>query len=332
MSEKRALILGIGGQDGYFLSRLLTEKGYGITGVLRLEDMTAETIPHLPHDNLRLVQGSICDEDLIRQIILEEAPQLIFNLAGISFIPHSWDAPQDVARINGFAVGQILNIIRQEAPQCRFFQAGSSEMFGHDPASSPQDEETPFNPDNPYGSSKVFAAHLVRNYRSHFGVFACTGILYNHESPWRRPEFVTRKITQAAAAISLGKEVSLTLGNLNAVRDWSYAGDIVEAMWLMMTADEPNDYVLASGKLHSVKNVLTVAFGRVGLSWEEHVRIDQSLNRPREPVPLCGNPFKMKRDLRWTPRVQFEDLIRMMVDRDVEKLSSVSCRRSVGGV
>lgn len=331
MSKKRALILGVGGQDGYFMSRLLTEKGYGVTGVLRPEDMAAETIPHLPHNNLRLVQGSICDEDLMRNIIREDSPEQIYNFAGMSFIPYSWEAPEHVARINGFAVGQILNIIRQEAPECRFFQAGSSEMFGHDPAACPQDEETPFNPDNPYGASKVFATHLVRSYRSHFGIFASTGILYNHESPWRRPQFVTRKITRAAAVISLGKDVSVTLGNLDALRDWSYAGDIVEAMWLMTTAEEPNDYVLASGKLHSVKDVLKTAFGHVGLSWEEYVKIDQSLNRPLESVPLCGNPSKIERALHWKPRVQFENVIRMMVDKDLENLSSAQRQARVGG-
>jgi len=321
MTERRALILGIGGQDGYFMSRLLTEKGYGITGVLLPSDMSSETIRNLPQDNLRLVQGSVCDEELMRKIIRDDLPEQMYNFAGISFIPYSWDAPGDVARINGFAVGQILNIIRQEAPECRAFQAGSSEMFGHNPSSSPQDEETPFNPDNPYGSSKVFAAHLVRNYRSHFGLFACTGILYNHESPVRPPNFVTRKITQAAASIKAGRQTSMKLGNLEAVRDWSYAGDIVEAMWLMMTSDEPKDYVLASGKLHSVKDVLRTAFGHVALSWEDHVEIDQSLNRPLEPLPLCGNPSKIMTELNWKPRATFQDVIRMMVDEDLKKLS-----------
>jgi GDPmannose 4,6-dehydratase len=322
VSKKRALILGIGGQDGYFMSWLLTEKGYGVTGVLRTEDLAAETVPHLPHHNLRLVKGSICDQDLMEKIIREESPELIYNFAGISFIPYSWEAPGEVARVNGFAVAQILSIIRQEAPECRFFQAGSSEMFGHAPATSPQDEDTPFNPDNPYGSSKVFAANLTRNCRSHFGLFACTGILYNHESSWRRPEFVTRKITQAAAAISLGQDVAVILGNLDGARDWSYAGDIVEAMWLMTTAPEPEDYVLASGTLHSVRDVLNTAFGHVGLVWEDHVQIDQSLNRPVEAVPLCGNPSKIMTRLRWTPLVRFEDLICRMVDEDLQRIAA----------
>jgi GDPmannose 4,6-dehydratase len=322
MIKKRALILGIGGQDGYFMSRLLAKKDYAITGVLRPEDMSSETITHLPYHNLRLIEGNICDEDLMRKILREDLPEQIYNFAGISFIPYSWDAPGDVARVNGFAVGQILNIIRQEAPDCRFFQAGSSEMFGHNPKCCPQDEETPFYPDNPYGSSKVFANHLVRNYRSHFGIFACTGILYNHESPLRPANFVTRKITQAAASISDGRQVSIKLGNIESVRDWSYAGDVVNAMWLMMTADEPNDYVLASGKLHSVRDVLDTAFGRLGLSWEDHVEIDQSFNRPIEPIPLCGNPAKAMRDLNWKPQVQFKDLICMMVDADLKKLAT----------
>lgn len=320
MHNNEALILGIGGQDGFFLSTLLSEKGYNLTGVLLSSDMVSDTIPHLPRNNLRLVQGSICDEALMRQLIRDTKPSQIYNLAGISFIPYSWDFPQEVARINGFAVAQLLDIIRQECPTSRFFQAGSSEIFGHSPASFPQNENTPFRPDNPYGSSKVFTVHLVENFRSHFGLFACTGILYNHESHWRGPQFVTRKISLAAASAKFGKSSPVHLGNLKALRDWSYAGDVVEGIWLMMTASKPKDYVIASGKLHSVEDVLNIAFNHVNLSWENFVEFDEAFNRPLETVSLCGDPTALKNELGWKPRMTFDGLIRMMVDKDMERL------------
>jgi len=258
----------------------------------------------------------------LTEIVREEKPEHIYNFAGISFVPFSWECPQEVARINGLAVGQLLSIVKRESPRSRFFQACSSEMYGHNPESSPQDEKTPFRPDNPYGSSKVFAAHLVQNYRSHFGIFACTGIMYNHESEWRGSNFVTRKITMGAAAIKMGTNDTLTMGNIYGVRDWSYAGDFIEGMWLMMSADEPKDYVLASGKLHRVKDVLEIAFSCLGLSWEDYVHVDASLNRPSEALPLCGDPTLIKQELSWRPRMQFEDLIRMMVDRDLARLQT----------
>jgi GDPmannose 4,6-dehydratase len=318
MKTDEALILGIGGQDGLFLSLLLAEKGFKITGILLPSDMSAETLGHLPHESVRLVQGSICDERLIREIVREVKPAQIYNLAGISFIPHSWESPQEVANTNGFAVAQLLSIIKQEHPKARFFQAGSSEIFGHTPASFPQNENTPFSPDNPYGSSKVFAIHLVRNFRSQFGLFACTGILYNHESQWRGRQFVTRKITLAAASARLGKDSSIRLGNINALRDWSYAGDVVEGMWLMMAANEPKDYVIASGSLHSVRDILDIAFEHVDLSWKDFVEFDESLNRPLESVSLCGDPVAIKNELDWKPRMSFEDMIRMMVEADMK--------------
>jgi GDPmannose 4,6-dehydratase len=321
MSNKRALILGMGGQDAFFMSWLLVRQGYQITGVLLPSDMFAPTIPHLPAQGVRLVQGDICDEALMRRIIRDEKPEHIYNFAGISFIPYSWESPGQVAWINGSAVGNILNAIRQEYPESRFFQAGSSEMFGHSPLASPQNEDTPFRPDNPYGSSKVLAAHLLENYRSRFGLFACVGILYNHESEWRHPRFVTRKITSAAASIKTLKAGRLKLGNLEAVRDWSYAGDIVEAIWLMMTAHEAKDYVLASGIVHSVRDVLETAFGHLGLDWEEHVENDSSLNRPLEPISLCGDPSRAMNELGWKPKLRFQDFIKLMVDTDITRLN-----------
>ena len=321
MSEKQAaLILGIGGQDGFFLSHLLADREYSITGFLLPSDMTGPTIPFLPHGNVKLVDTGICDDASLRSIVGEDKPQFIFNFAGVSFIPYSWDAPREVEKTNGYAVGEILQIIREESPKTRFFQACSSEMFGHNPKESPQNEDTPFNPDNPYGSSKVFAYHLTKNYREKFGIFACSGILYNHESEWRPPRFVTRKITLAAASIKLKKQDKLELGALETVRDWSYAGDIVFAMWLMMNADKPKDYVLASGKLHQVKNVLDVSFGHVGLDWRDYTQVDESLKRETEGLPLCGDSSRARKELSWQPETDFESMIRMMVDTDLERL------------
>jgi GDPmannose 4,6-dehydratase len=322
MKNQRALILGIGGQDGHLMSWFLVERGYDVTGLLLPTDMSSDTIASLPHKRLSLVQGSICDDRLINDILKDEKPEQIYNFAGISFIPYSWESPQEVARVNGLAVGTLLNAVRWKSPTSRVFQSCSSEMFGHNPRSFPQNETTPLRPDNPYGSSKVFAAHLVENYRSKFGIFACTGIMYNHESEWRSPEFVTRKVAMAAASISMGLSDSLTIGNLDARRDWSYAGDFIEGIWLMMSAREPKDYVLASGRLHSVRDVLNTAFGHVGLSWQDHVRVDVSLNRPTEAVPLCGDSALIRTELGWKPRMQFKDLIRMMVDKDLERLSN----------
>ncbi|MGC9031002.1 MAG: GDP-mannose 4,6-dehydratase [Desulfomonilaceae bacterium] len=318
----KSLILGIGGQDGFFLGRSLVQQGFSVIGVLLPEDMGNETIPHLPQNGLSLVQASICDHDVLRDIIRLEQPTYLYNFAGISFIPYSWDAPRDVEKINGYAVGEILHIIKEESPSSRFFQACSSEMFGHHPKESPQNEETPFDPDNPYGSSKVFAYYLVKNYREHYGIFACSGILYNHESEWRPPRFVSRKITMAAAAIKLGRQDAVNLGSLDSLRDWSYAGDIVEAMQLMMNADEPGDYVLSSGKLHAVRDILDIAFGHVGLDWSEYTRIDESLTRPPESKPLCGDPTKARTQLGWQPKVSFEDMIRLMVDMDLHRLKN----------
>lgn len=318
--SKNVLILGVGGQDGYFISHLLEGKGYSCHGFLLESDMSAHTVGHLRDLGVDLVPASIIDGALLRKIIIERRPLLIFNLAGISFIPYAWEAPRDVEKINGYAVGEILQIIKEHSPESRFFQACSSEMFGHHPVESPQREKTPFNPDNPYASSKVFAYHLTKNYREHYGIHACSGILYNHESEWRPPRFVSRKITLAAAEIKLGLRESLELGALDTVRDWSYAGDIVEAMYLMLIGDEPDDYVLASGKLHSVSDILDIAFDHVGLDWHDHVEINESFKRPSEGLPLCGDSSKARNELGWQPRMDFESMIRLMVERDLERL------------
>lgn len=320
--SRECLILGIGGQDGLFLNQLLQQHHFSVTGVLLPSDMSSPSIPQLLETGASLIQCSITDDHAIRNILSEKRPAHVFNLAGISFIPYSWDAPREVEQVNGFAVGQILHLIKELNPETRFFQACSSEMFGHNPVQSPQNEHTVLAPDNPYGSSKVFAYHLTKNYREHYGLFACSGILYNHESEWRAPRFVSRKITMAAAAIKLGIQGDLELGTLNTVRDWSYAGDIVQAMWLMVNSNAPRDYVLASGTLHSVGDVVSIAFNHVELDWHDHVHIDESLIRPPEGLPLCGDSTKARKELGWQPRVGFEEMIRLMVEKDLERLRS----------
>lgn len=318
--KKRALILGIGGQDGYYLTELLCQKGYEVWGVLLPEDVTQRTLEDLS-GKAELLQGSICDRVFLARVLSEFRPEEIYNLAGISFIPLSWERPGLVGEVNGSAVGQLLELIRTNFPAARFFQAGSSEMFGHDPVESPQRESSPFRPDNPYGSAKVFAAHLVSNYRQHLGVFACTGILYNHESPRRPPQFVTRKVTQAAAAISLGLQNELVLGEIDAQRDWSYAGDTVRAMWMMLQQDEPGDFVIGSGKLRSLRECLNVAFAYVGLDWVKYVKTNSELLRPKENKALVADPTRARRMLGWKPDVDFESLIEMMVLSDLKRLS-----------
>ena len=313
------MILGIGGQDGYYLTELLFGKGYQIWGVLRPEDLSEETLGGLK-GRATLLQGDIRDGVLMARVLDEIRPDEIYNLAGISFIPLSWQKPALVGEVNGSAVGRILELIRTNLPAARFFQAGSSEMFGHDPAESPQNQETPFRPDNPYASAKVFAAHLVANYRKHFGLYACTGTLYNHESPRRGMQFVTRKITLAAAAIRLGLQKGLALGDLKAVRDWSYAGDTVKAMWLMLQQDEPKDFIIGSGKLHTIQDCLDVAFSHMGLKWQDHVKTDPRYVRPLETKPLLADPALANEILGWQPQIDFEELIKMMVKEDLKSL------------
>ena len=318
--KSNAMILGIGGQDGYFLSHLLSRKGYKILGCLLDTDLDAPTIKYLPTEGLQLIKSSVSDSSRLREIIRNNKPEFIFNLAGNSFVPHSWKTPADSELINGYAVGELLQTLIEESPFSRFFQACSSEMFGHHPLESPQNEWTRFHPDNPYGSSKVFAFHLTRNYRENYGIHACSGILYNHESEWRPENYVTRKITRAAAALSLGKKLILDLGDLSGVRDWSYAGDIVEAIWLMMISEKPSDYVLSSGKLHSVRDILNIAFSHVGLEWQDWVKVNDSLKRSPEGLPLCGDSSRAREELGWSPRMDFETTIKMMVDKDIERL------------
>ncbi len=317
--NKKVLILGIGGQDGFYLTQLLHSKGYEIWGVLRPEDLSSETLSGL-QGKATLMQGSICDRTFMTRVLSEFKPSEIYNLASISFIPLSWEQPALVGEVNGSAVGQLLELIRTNSPETRFFQAGSSEMFGHNPIQSPQTEQTPFNPDNPYASAKVFAANLVANYRNKFNLFACTGILYNHESPKRGIDFVSRKITYAAASIHLGLQSELFLGDLSAARDWSYAGDIVHAMWLMLQNDKPIDFVLGSGILHTITDILHIAFSHFDLNWKNYVRTTEKFMRPAETKPLLADPSFARTHLHWSPSVDFEQLITMMVKEDIDRM------------
>lgn len=319
--KKKALILGIGGQDGYYLTELLHSKGYEIWGILRPEDLSNEILTGL-QGKTTLMQGSICDRTLMARILEEVNPHEIYNLASISFIPLSWEQPALVGEVNGSAVGQLLELIRTNSPESRFFQAGSSEMFGHNPIESPQNEHTPFNPDNPYSSAKVFAANLVANYRDKFNLFACTGILYNHESPKRDVNFVSRKITRAVVSIHLGFQSELILGDLAASRDWSYAGDIVHAMWMMLQNDTPVDVVIGSGKLHTITDILDIAFSRFDLNWKDYVKTNEKLMRALETKPLLADPSFSKKHLNWTPEVDFTQLIDMMVENDLSDITN----------
>jgi GDPmannose 4,6-dehydratase len=319
--NKKALILGIGGQDGFYLTELLHSKKYEVWGILRPEDLSTETLSGL-QGKATLIQGSICDKPFMTQILSEIKPHEIYNLASISFIPLSWEQPALVGEVNGSAVGQLLELIRINSPETRLFQAGSSEMFGHNPIESPQHESTPFNPDNPYASAKVFASNLVANYRDKFNLFACTGILYNHESPKRGIDFVSRKITHAAVSIHLGLQSELLLGNLTASRDWSYAGDMVNAMWMMLQKDAPVDIVLGSGKLHTITDILDIAFSSFNLNWKDYVKTSNRLIRPAETKPLIADPSFSKNYLSWSPKVDFKKLIDIMVEYDLSDLKN----------
>ncbi|MCJ7774250.1 MAG: GDP-mannose 4,6-dehydratase [Desulfobacterales bacterium] len=317
--NKIVLILGIGGQDGFYLTELLHSKGYEIWGVLRPEDLSTETLSGL-QGKATLLQGNICDKAFMTRVLSEIKPNEIYNLASISFIPLSWEQPALVGEVNGSAVGQLLELIRTNSPRTRFFQAGSSEMFGHNPIESPQNEQTSFNPDNPYASAKVFAANLVANYRIKYNLFACTGILYNHESPKRGVDFVSRKITLAAASIHLGLQSELFLGDLASARDWSYAGDIVQAMWLMLQKDEPVDFVVGSGILHTITDMLDIAFSHFSLNWKDYVKTNVKFIRPPETRPLLADPSFARNHLHWKPEVDFEHLITMMITEDLDRM------------
>lgn len=318
MDSPRALITGITGQDGSYLAEFLLEKGYQVFGLVRRSSSkNFERIAHiLPR--IQLVQGDLLDQSSLMRALSESRPAEIYNLAAQSFVPTSFDEPVHTAEVTGLGVTRLLEAMRHVAPHARFYQASTSEMFGH-AHETPQRETTPFHPRSPYGVAKVYAHWITVNMRESYGLYATSGILFNHESPRRGTEFVTRKITRAAARIRLGKERELVLGNLEARRDWGHAADYVEAMWRMLQQREPRDYVIATGEMHSVREVCELAFARAGLVWSDHVRTDPAFHRPAEVHLLCGDASRAREELGWRPRIDFATLIREMVDADLER-------------
>ena len=325
MAAKRAIITGITGQDGSYLAELLLEKGYEVTGVVRRS--SAPNLWRIDHllDRISLRPADLLDQLSLMRIVQDVQPDEFYNLAAMSFVPASWDQPLLTGEFNAQGVTRVLEAIRQVNHRVKIYQASSSEMFGR-VREVPQTELTPFYPRSPYGVSKVFAHYITVNYRESYDLFACSGILFNHESPRRGVEFVTRKVTDGVARIKLGLANHVALGNLDARRDWGFAGDYVRAMWLMLQQDQPDDYVIATGVGHSVRDLVDVAFGHAHLEWQKYVRIDQELLRPAEVDHLVGDSSKARRALGWEPTISFERLIGMMVDADVERLSAAPDR------
>jgi GDPmannose 4,6-dehydratase len=320
MSQKRALITGITGQDGSYLAELLLDQGYEVFGLARR--LSAENYWRVDHlrDRITLIPGDLLDQLSLIRVIERVQPGEVYNLAAMSFVPASWEQPMLTGEFNSQGVTRVLEAIRVVNPKIRFYQASSSEMFGR-VREVPQVETTPFYPRSPYGVSKVFGHYITVNYRESYNLFAVSGILFNHESPRRGLEFVTRKVTDGVARIKAGKANELRLGNLDAHRDWGFAGDYVRAMWMMLQQDEPDDYVVATGESHSVKELVEIAFGHAGLDWKKYVKEDPALIRPAEVDHLIGNPAKAKEKFGWTPSVDFAGLVKMMVDADVERHS-----------
>ena len=317
---KRAVITGITGQDGSYLAELLLEKGYEVTGIVRRS--SAPNFWRIEHllDRLTLRPADLLDQLSIMRIVADVRPQEFYNLAAMSFVPASWDQPMLTGEFNALGVTRVLEAIRQVDSSIRIYQASSSEMYGR-VREVPQTELTPFYPRSPYGVSKVFGHYITVNYRESYGMFAVSGILFNHESPRRGLEFVTRKVTDGVARIKLGLAKDLALGKLDASRDWGFASDYVLAMWLMLQQSEADDYVIATGVAHTVQQLVEVAFAHVGLDWKKHVRTDPAFLRPAEIDLLIGDPAKARRVLGWTPSVDFKGLVTMMVDADVARLS-----------
>jgi GDPmannose 4,6-dehydratase len=320
-TPRTALVTGITGQDGSYLAELLLEKGYRVTGLVRRSSSERnERIAHL-EGRVTLVQGDLLDPVSLTHVVRTYRPDEVYNLAAQSFVPTSWSQPVLTAEFTAVGVTRLLEAVRQECPTARFYQASSSEMFGL-VRESPQKETTPFHPRSPYGVAKVYGHHITVNYRESYDLFATSGILFNHESPRRGVEFVTRKITRAVARIAARKDHELRLGNLDARRDWGFAGDYVEAMWLMLQANEPKDYVVATGETHSVREFCELAFARVGLDWKRYVVVDESLLRPAEVEFLCGDATRARHELGWRPRLDFKGLVECMVDADVAALAA----------
>jgi len=318
-SAPTALITGIGGQDGTYITEFLLDKGYRVVGTVPDDDpVNIDRIRHLL-DRIDVVQDNLLDQDRLETIFRAHRPDEVYNFAANSVLAASFHQPILATMVLAMGVTRILETIRKILPKSRFFQASSSEIFGK-PTEIPQTETTPFHPRNPYGVSKVYGHLMTITYRENYGLYACTGILYNHESPRRSPEFVTRKVTLAAARIKLGIARELRLGNLDARRDWGFAGDYVRAMWLMLQQPQPDDYVLATGETHSVRDLCEVAFSHLGLDYRDYVVKEEDSFRPSEATQLVGNPAKADRVLGWKREVSFRDLVRMMVDSDLETL------------
>jgi GDPmannose 4,6-dehydratase len=321
---KKALITGISGQDGSYLAEFLLKKGYEVHGIIRRSSSfnTARISaiyqdPHTPNARLKLHYGDLTDGSAINQLLKSVKPQEIYHLGAQSHVRVSFDIPEYTGDVTGLGTLRILDAIRETEVKTRFYQASSSEMFGK-VAEVPQKETTPFYPRSPYGCAKVYAYWLTVNYRESYGLYACNGILFNHESPRRGETFVTRKISRAVARIKLGLEKELYLGNLDARRDWGYAPEYVEAMWLMLQQDMPGDYVVATGETHSVKEFVEEAFSHAGLKWQDYVKVDPRYFRPAEVDLLVGDAAKARKVLNWQPQVKFKELVRMMVDADME--------------
>jgi len=320
MASKTALITGITGQDGSYLAEWLLEKGYRVCGMVRRASTeNFQRIDHL-RNRIQLHQGDLLDQTSITSILEQVQPDEVYNLAAMSFVPTSWQKPVLTAEFTAVGVTRVLDSLRQTCPKARFYQASSSEMFGK-VRESPQTETTPFHPRSPYGVAKVYGHHITVNYRESYGLYGCSGILFNHESPRRGLEFVTRKITHGVARIKLGLASELRLGNLQAKRDWGFAGDYVRAMWLMLQQEQPDDFVVGTGQTHSVEEFVRIAFERVHLDWRRYVIIDPQFYRPAEVDVLLAHPAKAQRQLGWQPEVSFEQLVALMVDADVAALT-----------
>ena len=318
---KRALITGITGQDGSYLAELLLSEGYEVYGVVRRASTeNYERIEHL-RGKITLLQADLLDQSSLVQVIRESNPTELYNLAAQSFVPTSWAQPVLTAEFTAIGVTKVLEAMRAVNPEIRFYQASSSEMYGK-VLEVPQSEDTPFYPRSPYGVAKVYGHYITVNYRESYNLHASSGILFNHESPRRGLEFVTRKVTDGVARIKLGLASELRMGNLDAQRDWGFAGDYVKAMWLMLQQDTPDDYVVATGETHTVKELVQLAFDRVGLDWEKYVVIDPRFIRPAEVDLLIGQPAKANKVLGWVPQTSFPTLVNMMVDADMDRLSA----------
>jgi GDPmannose 4,6-dehydratase len=317
---KRALITGITGQDGSYLAELLLENGYEVFGVIRR--LSAPNVWRIEHllDRMTLVTADLLDQLSLIKVVEQVQPHEFYNLGAMSFVPASWDQPLLTGEFNAQGVTRCLEAIRQVDTKIRFYQASSSEMFGK-VREVPQNELTPFHPRSPYGVSKAYGHYITINYRESYDLFACCGILFNHESPRRGLEFVTRKVSDGVARIKLGLSKELRMGNLDAQRDWGFAGDYVRAMWLMLQQDRPDDYVVSMGACHSVKELIEIAFGHAGLDWQKYVTVDPKFLRPAEVDHLIGDPSKAKAALGWQPTIDFRGLVTMMVDADMERVS-----------